>query len=367
MRQLYILIQKEFIQIFRNPLLPKLIIIFPIMVMLVLPWVTTMDVRNVGVTIIDEDCSSLSRHIISDIRAAEYFSLNDNVKTHNEALTLLEDRKVDAIVLIPRHFERDLLSQDPQKLDISANAVNATKGLLGSQYLIQTIGSTLSNFNNHLTAAKTSDLIVIQNRFNPTLNYRHLMIPALMIMLLILICGFLSAINIVSEKENGTIEQINVTPIGKVTFILAKLIPFWLIGLFVVSIAMIVAWAAYDLSPAGSLGSIYLATILFILGFSGFGVSVANLSDNIQQTMFVMFFFIIIFVLLSGLLTPISSMPEWAQNFTTILPPRYYIDIMRAVYLKGSTIADLWPNFVALGVFVIVFNTLAAFTYKKQS
>ena len=130
---------------------------------------------------------------------------------------------------------------------------------------------------------------------------------------------------------------------------------------------MIVAWAAYDLSPAGSLGSIYLATILFILGFSGFGVSVANLSDNIQQTMFVMFFFIIIFVLLSGLLTPISSMPEWAQNFTTILPPRYYIDIMRAVYLKGSTITDLWPNFVALGVFVIVFNTLAAFTYKKQS
>ena len=367
MRQLFILIQKEFTQIFRNPLLPKLIIIFPVMVMLVLPWVTTMDVRNVGLAIIDEDDSSLSRSIISDIRATEYFTVNDEATTYNRAQSQLEDCEIDIILQIPKNFERDITSIKPEKLDISANAVNATKGSLGSQYLVQTIASTLSKYGSKQGITKQSDLIVIQNRYNPTLNYRHLMIPALMIMLLILICGFLSAVNIVSEKENGTIEQINVTPVSRFTFILAKLIPFWLIGLFVITVAMIVAWIAYDLTPLGSLGDIYLATILFILGFSGFGVAVANLSDNIQQTMFVMFFFIIIFMLLSGLLTPISSMPEWAQKSTSILPPRYYIEIMRAVYLKGTTFLELWHNYAVLGIFVIVFNALAAITYKKQA
>ena len=367
MQQLFILIQKEFTQIFRNPFLPKLIIIFPVMIMLVLPWVTTMDVRNVGVAIIDEDGSSLSPRIISDINAAEYFTVNNEASTPDRAQKLLEDCKIDVILQIPKNFEKDITCIAPQKLDISANAVNATKGSLGSQYLIQNIASTLSKYMSEHGSTKLSDLVVIQNRYNPTLNYRHLMIPALMIMLLILICGFLSAVNIVSEKENGTIEQINVTPVGRFTFILAKLIPFWIIGLFVVTVAMIVAWIAYDLTPLGSLGNIYFATILFILGFSGFGVTVANLSDNIQQTMFVMFFFIIIFILLSGLLTPISSMPEWAQKFTIVLPPRYYIDIMRAVYLKGTTFFELWHNFAALGIFVILFNALAAVTYKKQA
>ncbi len=367
MRQLFILIQKEFTQIFRNPFLPKLIIIFPVMIMLVMPWVTTMDVRNVGVAIIDEDGSTLSRRISSDVRAAEYFTVNDEATTLDKAQSLLEDCEVDIILQIPKNFERDITSIEPEKLDISANAVNATKGSLGSQYLVQTIASTLSKYMGEQGAAQPSDLVVVQNRYNPTLNYRHLMIPALMIMLLILICGFLSAVNIVSEKENGTIEQINVTPVGRVTFILAKLIPFWLIGLFVITVAMVVAWIAYGLTPLGSLGNIYLATILFILGFSGFGVAVANLSDNIQQTMFVMFFFIIIFMLLSGLLTPISSMPGWAQKFTIFLPPRYYIDIMRAVYLKGTTFLELWHNFAALGIFVILFNSLAALTYKKQA
>lgn len=367
MRQLLILIQKEFIQIFRNPLLPKLIIVFPIMVMLVLPWVTTMDVRNVSVAILDEDGSTLSQRMVSDIKAAEYFTVNDDISTRFEAMQLLEQCEIDVILEIPKDFERNLAGDMPEKLDVSANAVNATKGSLGSQYLVQTIGSTLSKYMEAQGAMKVSDLMVVQNRYNPTLNYRYLMIPALMIMLLIMICGFLSAVNIVTEKENGTIEQINVTPIGKVTFILAKLIPFWLIGLFVISVAMLVAWLAYGLSPDGSLWNVYLATILFILGFSGFGVTVANISDNIQQTMFVMFFFIIIFMLLSGLLTPISSMPEWAQNFTVLLPPRYYIAIMRAVYLKGTALAEMWPNYVALGVFVVLFNTLAALTYKKQA
>lgn len=367
MRQLIILLKKEFTQIRRNPFLPKLIIVFPIMIMLVMPWVTTMDVRNVSVAIVDEDHSQLSHRIVSDVMASDYFNLIEGVYTYNEALSLLENCEVDVILSIPYHFELDLSSENPQKLSIAANAVNATKGSLGSQYLVQTVALTLSRQLSEQGITTASDLIVIQNRYNETLDYKNLMIPALMIMLLILICGFLSAINIVIEKENGTIEQINVSPVGRFTFTLAKLIPFWIIGLFVISVAMVVAWLVYGLSPVGSLLNIYLATILFILGFSGFGVAIANKSDNIQQTMFVMFFFVIIFMLLSGLLTPISSMPDWAQKFTLILPPRYYIEIMRSVYLKGATFSELWHNFAALGIFAVVFNLLAAVSYRKQS
>lgn len=367
MQQLLILLKKEFTQIRRNPFLPRLIVAFPIMIMLVMPWVTTMDVRNVSVVIVDEDSSSLSRRIVSDISASDYFKLNTDAVSYNEALALLEDCKVDVILSIPQNFERDLTQIQPQKLSIDANAVNATKGSLGSQYLVQTVALTVSNTLSEQGREAVSDWVVIQNRYNETLNYRHLMIPALMIMLIILICGFLSAINIVVEKENGTIEQINVTPVGRFTFILAKLIPYWFIGLLVISIAMLVARLVYGLAPVGSLVDIYLATMLFILGFSGFGVAIANKSDNIQQTMFVMFFFVIIFMLLSGLLTPISSMPEWAQWFTLILPPRYYIEIMRAVYLKGTSFMELWHNFVALGIFAVIFNLLAAITYRKQS
>ncbi|MBQ2882971.1 MAG: ABC transporter permease, partial [Alphaproteobacteria bacterium] len=173
--------------------------------------------------------------------------------------------------------------------------------------------------------------------------------------------------SIVGEKENGSIEQINVTPISRFMFILSKLVPYWIIGLFVVTVAMLVARLVYGLAPVGSIGAIYFGALLFILTISGFSLTIANFSETMQQTMFVMFFFIMTFMLMSGLLTPIDSMPEWAQRFTLILPPRYFVEILRSVYLKGTTVAELWTNYAALGIFAIIFNTLAALTYKKQA
>ncbi len=366
MRQLYVLLQKEFIQIARHAFLPKLILAFPIMMMLVLPWVTTMDVKNVGVSIINSDGQSLSRQIVADIKASEYFKVNEEATTYQQALSLLEDSKIDVIVSIPSHFEKNLVTQIPTPIDIAANAVNGTKGSLGSQYMVQTIASSLQNYQAEKGMSSPTEVASVLNWYNPTLNYKFLMIPALMIMLLVLICGFLPAINIVSEKECGSIEQINVTPVSKLTFTLAKLIPYWIIGIFVLSVAMLIAYWVYGLKPIGSVASIYVGAVLFVLAFSGLGVTIANKSDNIQQTMFVMFFFIMNFILLSGLFTPISSMPQWAQYITYVLPPRYFIEIMRSVYLKGTTLVELWPNLAALGGFALVLNLLAWVTYKKQ-
>lgn len=367
MRTFIVLVQKEFLQIRRNSFLPKLIIAFPILVMLLMPLIMTMDVRNVNVAVVDLDRSTTSRRIASHIDASEYLTLAQTTSEYPLAIEALEQGEVDVIVQIPADFERDMTIATPERISITANAVNATKGGIGMQYVVQTIARTLVELRGEKSPQQISELVTIENRYNPTLNYKHYMIPALMIILFILICGFLPALSIVGEKESGSIEQINVTPVSRFMFTLSKLVPYWIIGLFVVTVAILVARLVYGLSPVGSVWTIYLGALLFILTISGFSLTIANFSDTMQQTMFVMFFFIMIFMLMSGLLTPIDSMPQWAQRFTLILPPRYYVEILRSVYLKGTTISELWTNFAALGGFALMFNTLAALTHKKQA
>lgn len=367
MRAFLVLLQKEILQIRRNSFLPKLILVFPIMVMLVMPLFTTMDVRNVNVAIVNLDYSTTSNRIVSHIKASEYLSVVAVTSQSSVAMKRLEQGTADVVVLIPEHFERDITASTTDKISISANAVNATKASMGTQYVVQTIARALHELSGEKSPQQMTELITVQNRFNPTLNYRHYMIPALMIILFILLCGFLPALSIVGEKESGTIEQINVTPVGRLTFTLSKLLPYWIIGLFVLTVAMTVAKLVYGLSPAGSIWLIYLGAILFIFTISGFSLTIANFSETMQQTMFVMFFFIMIFMLMSGLLTPIDSMPLWAQKITVILPPRYFVEILRSVYLKGTVFVELWHNYAALGVFAVIFNVLAAITYKKQA
>ncbi len=367
MRTFIVLLQKEFLQIRRNSFLSRFIVAYPVIIMLIAPPLMTMDVRNVNIAVVDLDRSTTSRRIMSHINASEYLSLVSTTSEFDAAMQVLEKGEVDIIVQIPDHFERDMAVATPERISIIANAVNANKGSMGTQYIVQTIARTLSELRNEKSSNQLSELVTVQNRFNPTLNYRHYMIPALMIIIFILMCGFLPALSIVGEKETGTIEQINVTPVSRLTFTLSKLIPYWIIGIFVLMVVMIVAHLVYGLIPAGSVGVIYFGTALFVLTISGFSLTIANFSDTMQQTMFVMFFFIMIFILMSGLLTPIDSMPEWAQKITIILPPRYFVDILRSVYLKGATLAELWRNFAALGIFAVIFNALAAITYKKQA
>lgn len=367
MRTLLVLLDKEFRQFFRNPFLPRMVVIFPLMIMFVMPWVTTMDVRHINVAVVDHDRSDASRRIVQKIAASDYFSLQEITADYAASLENLDAGASDVILEIPRDFERGLTLGHPERVAIAANGVNAVKGSLGGQYLMAVVTQTIAELSGERGAPASPDLITVQNRYNPTLEYRHYMIPALMIMLLVMLCGFLPALNLVGEKETGTIEQINVTPVSTLTFTLAKLIPFWIIGLAVLAAVMLVAWIVYGLIPAGSIGALFLAAGLFILTMSGLGVGIANGSSNMQQTMFVMFFFVMIFVLMSGLVTPVESMPVWAQWITRMLPPSYFVEVMRSVYLKGTTIGELWVNYAALAVFAVIFNGWAALSYKKQA
>jgi ABC-2 type transport system permease protein len=340
--------------------------------MLVMPWVTTLDIKNINIVIIDNDHCSLSERLVREINVSGYFRLEDVTDTYEKAMNHIEYGTADVILEIPSNFEKDLTNTSTAPVQISINTVNGTKGALGGSYLGQILQNFSMNFirnkiNDNPTLTLTPRLeIVTQNRYNPYLDYKLFMIPALMIILLIVLCGILPALNIVSEKERGTIEQINVTPIPKFLFIIAKLIPYWIAGFIIMSICMLLAYWVYGLAPAGNILVIYLFAFLFILAISGFGLVISNYSSTMQQALFVTFFFIMIFQLMSGLLTPIRSMPEWAKMITVIIPPKYFIHAIRLLYLKGSAFSELFTDFFALFGFVCFFSAWAVFSYKKS-
>lgn len=361
MRTLLILLRKEFILFSKNKFIPKVAFIFPCVVILIIPLVTTMDVRHVGVTVVSHANSHLSQNIMTDLGATSFFTVS-TAKSYDEALQRIKTGDTDVILEIPEGFQKSVDNGKPVMPHISANGVNGIKGSLGSRYVSTSVMGTIAKFNGMALPEK----INIRYLYNPTLEYRNNMIPALMIMLLIMLCGFLPALNLVGEKESGTIEQMNVTPIRTPVFVLSKVIPYWIIGIIDLSAAMGIAALVYGLSPAGSLVAIYAAAVLFIFVMSGIGIVIANYSGTMSQSMFLMFFIVLIFVLMSGLLTPVSSMPDWAQCITYAFPPRYFIEIMRSVYLKATPMSDLGMQYLMLGVFAIVTNTLAAVSYRKQ-
>jgi ABC-2 type transport system permease protein len=280
--------------------------------------------------------------------------------------------KSDIVLEIPAGFEKRLSTELKADLMISADTVNGVKGGLGSSYLVAAINDFASEarterFGDTPKPAAPSFAILTQFRYNPRLEYPVFMVPALMVMLLTMLCGFLPALNIVGEKESGTIEQMNVTPVRKFPFILSKLIPYWIVGFIVLTICFGVARLAYGLAPRGSLLTIYLFASVFSLAFSGFGLVISNYAKTIQQAMFMMFFFVITFVLMSGLYTPVASMPDWAQVVSRFSPLRYFIQVMRLVYLKGSGVRDLMSSLVALCGFALFFNLWAVLSYRKKN
>jgi ABC-2 type transport system permease protein len=352
------LIQKEFIQIRRNAFLPRLIILFPIVIMCVMPWVMSMEVKNIVVDVVDIDHTVESQRLVRQIAASNYFIFNGQKASYQEAMKDVEKGHADIILEI-----RD------GKYLIAANAVNGTKGSMGSAYLSQIVNSQLSTPNSQRlrVGEQSSGILSTLNLYNKHQNYKLYMIPALLAIVMMLMTGFLPTLNIVGEKESGTIEQINVTPVSKWAFILSKLIPYWLIALFVVTICLPLAWLIYDLTPAGPLWLIYVLAMLLALFFSSFGLIISNYSDTMQQAIFVMWFFIVCIMLLSGLFTPTRSMPDWAYLTTYINPMHYFIDAIRTVFVRGGGFREVAHQVLALIAIGLFMATWAVRSYKKNN
>ena len=338
------LIQKEFIQIRRNSFLPKLIVVFPIMIMCVMPWVMQMEVKNIVVDVVDIDHTVESQRLIQQIAASNYFIFNGQKANYDEALKDIEKGRADVILEI-----RD------GKYLIAANAVNGTKGSMGSAYLSQIV--------NRAANTRASSLTL----YNKGQNYKLFMIPALFAIVVMLMTGFLPTLNIVGEKEAGTIEQMNVTPVSKWAFILSKLIPYWLIALFVITVCLLLAWLVYGIVPSGSVWLIYVLAMLLALFFSSFGLIISNYSDTMQQAIFVMWFFVVMILLLSGLFTPTRSMPTLAYLTTYINPMHYFIDAMRTVFIRGGTFANVAHQVIALLGIGLFMAAWAVQSYKKNN
>ena len=285
----------------------------------------------------------------------------------------IEAGSADVVLEIPRDFEKDWVKGEAPRLLVAANAVNGTKGSLGGSYL----SSIISDYTRELGSESSSQGlagkslprvdIATQNLYNPTLNYKLFMVPALMVMLLTMICGFLPALNVVGEKEAGTIEQINVTPVRKFTFIAAKLIPYWLIGLVVLTICFVLAWLLYGILPAGHFLTIYGMALVFLPVVSGVRAGHIQSFGNVAAGHVRHVVLHAYPYPMSGLFTPIHSMPEWAQWITRINPLRYFVEVMRTIYLRGGGFAELFPQLGALLVFALVFNLWAVKSYRKSS
>lgn len=372
MRTLKFLLQKEFRQVFRNPAILRIIFVMPVIQLLILPWAADYEVKNIKLNVVDHDHSDYSRQLISKVTSSGYFQLQDFNNSFNDALYNIEKDNADIVLEIPAQFEKDLVKEDKASLFIAVNAINGVKANLGAVYL----RSIIQDYNREVRlkwiqlprfSPETNIEITSSNWFNPLMNYKYFMVPGILVILVTMVGSFLASLNIVKEKEIGTIEQINVTPVKKYQFILGKLIPFWVLGLIVLSLGLLISRLAYSIIPVGNLFTIYVFAAVYLLAVLGLGLLVSTFTGNQQQAMLISFFMMMVFILLSGLYTSIASMPVWAQWITKFNPVSYFIEVMRMVVLKGSGLGDIKYHLLIMLGFAVVLNASAVLRYHKRS
>lgn len=378
------LVEKELKQIMRNRILPIIFVLLPLALTNVLPRIATQEVRGIRFAVVDADHSPASRRLTQQLDASTYLSLVGACPTYADAMDLIDSGEADAIVEFARGYEKALVTGGGENcLHVSANAVNGMKGSMAAMYITAIASeadlpqplrrrgesappSSSSPVPRDATSLAEAPGWAASFLFNHTLDYKLYMVPAIFALLLMLIVGFLPALNIVGEKERGTMEQINVSPIGKMTFILSKVIPYIVIGLLMTLEALAAARAIHGITSAGSVALLMLFVIVFCMLTSSIGLIISNYSSTLSQAALTMFFFLVIFILMSGLLTPISSMPEWAQVLTILNPMRYIIAALRGIFIKGATLTDLLPELTTLAFYATAAWTWAIMSYKKK-
>lgn len=369
MRTIRFIVQKEFRQIFRNRGMLPIIFIAPIIQLLILANAATYEIRDVKIVIIDKDISLTSHRLISKFEGSPYFQLENVVTSTDQGLEYLRNGNSDLILEIPSDFEKNTVRREPVSLQLSANAIDGVKAGLGSSYLQAIVMEYGSSLAGSVTGMKRKVIggykISTANWYNEELDYKTFMVPGILVLLVTMIGTFLTGMNIVREKEIGTIEQLNVTPIKKQQFIIGKLFPFMVIGLFELAFGLLIARLIYDTPIVGSLGLIFAFSFVYLLVVLGIGLLISTMTETQQQAMFISWFFMVIFILMSGLFTPIENMPIWAQNITYFNPVRYFIEVMRMVMLKGSGFFEVRFHFLIITSYGVGILALAVWRYKK--
>ncbi|MBV8251269.1 MAG: ABC transporter permease [Chitinophaga sp.] len=374
MKRLGFLLQKEFRQIVRDRIILVMMFAMPTIQLIIMPMAANFEVKDIRIVVVDNDHSSMTARMFSKIGASGYFHIVGYADSYQHALTYVEREAADVVLEIPVAFERNLVREGRQQVALSIDAINGARASIGGAYLNNIINDFSQSTeldvvrDAHPVAA---NLPLIQMTYSIWYNareeYKYYMVPGIFVLLLTLIGGFLTAVNVVKEKEIGTMEQINVTPIRKWEFIAGKLIPFWIIGMIIFTIGLLVAWIIYGIVSVGPLWLLYSFAAVYLVALLGFGLLVSTYSANQVQAMFVAFFFMMIFALMSGLFTAIESMPVWARTISSLIPVTHFVKVVRMVMLKGSTFQDVHMEFIYLIIFALVLNTWAVINYRKTS
>ncbi|MCB9232600.1 MAG: ABC transporter permease [Bacteroidia bacterium] len=372
MRSIIYIVQKEFLQVFRNKSLLPLIFVMPVIQLLILSNAATYEVRNIALHVIDHDLSQTSRRLVGKFEASPYFEIVNTSFSQKEAEHDLIKDKADLILEIPPRFEHDLEKNSAAGLHLNLNAINSAKAGIALNYS----NAIIQDFNAHIRAemlplppemAPPSVDISYANWFNPDLNFKTFMVPGILVLLVTMIGLFLGGMNIVREREIGTIEQLNVTPIKKYQFIIGKLLPFWIIAMFELAFGLGIGLLLFKIPFVGNPVIIFAFAGLYLTVILGIGLLISTFTETQQQAMFLSWFFMVIFILMSGLFTPIESMPTWAQKITWFNPIAYFVEVIRMVILKGSSWGDVAHHFGALTIFSLALNGLAVWNYRKRS
>ncbi len=365
------LLRKEFLQISRNKGILPMITILPIVQLLILVNAANFEIKNIRFAVLDNDKSQASRELVQKLVATNYFQLTGNVDNKMKANVLMEKRAVDMVLHIPPKFEYDLQRNHTASLLLGINAIDGSAASLINFYA----NSVILNFNKQIVVEQlrlpVNPQLPIRTEprywFNPELKYSSFMTPGLLAVLVTMIGMFLSSMNIVREMEIGTIEQLNVTPITKIQFIISKLTPFWIIGMLLLAFGLFVGKLMFDFPILGNMGVLFAFAAIYLLVVLGMGLFISTITHTQQQAMLISWFFLVIFVLMSGLFTSVDNMPVWAQKITWFNPMAYFVELIRMVLLKGSGFRHVTSHFIIIAIMAIVINTLAVLNYSKRA
>ena len=366
------LLVKEFKQIFRNRFILPVIVVVPLVQMIILTYAASLEMKGIRMAVVDEDRSPFTRQLITKFSGSPFFTIEMQSPRFRDASDALLADRVDVVLHFGRGFERRLYREQTTDLQLVVNAINATEAGLVNAYCNRIIADYNQEIRTRISGMEGSGNMVQLNiipRFwyNPQLDYKIYMFSGILVIIVTLIGLLLTALNLVREKEMGTTEQINVTPIRKTQFITAKLLPFWLIALLELAVGLVVGRILYDLPIRGSLGLLFLSASVYLLLVLGIGLFLSTISSTQQQLMFVAFFFMITFILMSGVFTPIESMPGWAQQLNMLNPVAYFMKVIRMILLKGSGFRDISREFFSMVVYAALMLTLAVTSYRKTT
>lgn len=370
MRTILFLLYKEITQIFRDKFLGKAIFAVPVVQMLILVPAVTFELKNVNLCIIDRDLSAESRELTRRLEGSGFFNVTFSTFSEKEANNILHKDASDLIIHIPAGFGNKIGKGGPGNLLVSANAINPANAQLSWAYLngvIRDFTDDVMKGKKFKIQGKSSGVVQITNRYwyNEMLNYKFYMLPGILGILVLAIGFILAGLNLVKEKESGTMEQINVSPVKKYQLISAKIIPFLVIGLIDIALGLAIGKIAFKIPFEGSITLLFFCSAIYLLAALGLAIFVSTFSATQQQFMFTAFFFMIIFILMSGIFTPLESMPEWAQKINLINPVTYIMRINRMIMLKGTGFQEIRSEISALSLIALVSVTLAVYRYRK--